>query len=101
MADTPFSAAIRALAPSSWWKLAGDGVDEMSVAAGTLVGNTAAAITLVPSDQGLASQSLVFDGTGDWVSIGDFYDFAGTASFSISFVLKSLIFQRRTIRWFC
>jgi hypothetical protein len=88
VADTPFAAAIRELSPSSWWKLAGDGVDEMAVASGTLQGTPTATASLVPGDGGLAGQALDFPGTDDFVDCGDFYDFTGTASFSISFFLK-------------
>jgi len=87
MSSISLAAAIVALTPSSYWKLANSGTDEMGVTNGTIT-NAVAANSIVPTDGGTPNGALTFDGTGDYVTMGDFYDFAGTASWSAHFVMK-------------
>lgn len=82
---------MTALNPSSWWKFAGNGNDEQGVANLTDQGSAVYVNSLVPSQNGAASNAVQLDGTADYFSDGDNYDFDaafGTEKFTIAFWLK-------------
>lgn len=80
------------LNPSSWYKFAGNGNDSgSSVSNLTEQGTPTYVASLVPSEAGLAGNAVQLDGTADYFTGADIYDFSGSfgnQKFSIAFWIK-------------
>lgn len=79
---SPYDAAVEQDAPSAFWRLESPltaGVDERSDELGNLVGTGATGVS-GPTSAG--DGGVAFDGYG-WVDMGDRFNFAGTAPFTV------------------